>query len=262
MRKLIAIVLTAVLLVSTVIAIHDAGYGGYGGQTARERRLTDPYSRVQYFGEGYSWPFVNFGQKGPNYRLINTGAKGAYSGVFNLDTNSYVNRGRDPAKISNWDPNMRGQSRLDVYVDLLPFEVVDLQKADQLVYSKGTARILSQGNAYGIGLNDPEPQGRVQIQAKDLLPLNENQIYEAWLLDEDTGYSLSLGLLKSGIQGTSQLMFEIKRMIDMFDYVMITIEPYPDLDPGPSGEVILFGIIDKPRIATRPLGSTFALRAR
>ncbi len=269
MKKFAVVACIALMVLATAIAAYglgensrEAGYGGYTGETARARRGYDPLSREQYFGTDYIREFTNFGSKGPTSRIQLTGAKSAYSGVFNLDTNSFVNRGRDPSRISNWDPNVKGQSRLDVSVDLLPYDPVDLQLANQALYTKGTMRIVSEGQAYGSGQNTAEPRTRILVQTRGMEPRGQDKFYEVWLVDDETEYALSIGLIKSGIQNTGQLSFEMNRMVDMFEAVMVTAEPYVDNTPGPDGDIVLYGRIDEARVSTLPLGSEANLRYR
>ena len=109
--------LLALVLVSSfsVVALYESNYGGYSGAASRARRAYDPFSRDQYFGESYRKPFGGFGMKGPiSGRMVGTGQKSAYSGVFNLDTNDFSRQGRNPKRISNWDARFRGNNRLDV----------------------------------------------------------------------------------------------------------------------------------------------------
>jgi len=246
------------LLSGVAVAVYEAGYGGYSGVAGRERRLYDPFSRDQYFGEGYTKPYVNYGSKGPTYRVTNTGAKSAYSSVFNLDTNAYTSRGRDPAKISNHDPNVRGYGRIDEAVDLLPYSPVEQSFDDQPTISKGTARIVSSATPYGSdNSNKAAIRSSIYIHLQDLPPLGENEIYEAWLLDEDSEYALSLGLVTTGQQFTGYLSAEIARLLLPFDAVMITREPFPDLDPNPNGEIYLYGYLDDSRTKVAPPTSYF-----
>ncbi len=259
-------VLFILLLSGSVLAIHDLYYydkndDGYTGQLARDRRMYDPNTRERYFGEGYYRPFSNFGAKGPTNRILNTGAKSAYSGVFNLDTNTFSNQGRDPGHISNWDPNVRGFARLDVAVDMLPFGIVDESFGAENVLSQGTARIISQGNAYGEGLNNAYPRTQVFIVVKNFEPTDDDAVYEAWLYDEDTEYALPLGLMQSGAERTSRLSFEIRRMTHMFESVIITRETFPDLDPGP-GQIVLMGKFGPTRRDVNPTTSYFSERIR
>lgn len=262
MSRFAVAVLIVMLLSATVLAIHDFqvydnNVDGYAGQLARDRRIYDPYTRERYFGSDYQRQFNNFGSKGPTDRLLNTGAKSGFSSVFNLDTNTFSNRGRDPSFISNFDPGVRGYARLDRYIDLLPYSPVEQLIGPNEVLAKGVTRILSTGNEYGVGLNKALPRSQVFIQAINLQPVGEHYVYEAWLLDDETEYALSMGVLKSGAGLTTQLVdWEIRRLVHMFEHVMITREPYPDPDPTP-GEIILMGDINKPRIDTTPDTSEF-----
>lgn len=250
MKAAIFAVMCIFLLSSiAVVAVYDVDYGGYSGQASRERRvLYDPYSRDNYFGEGYTRPYVNYGSKGPTYARTNTGAKSAYSSIFNLDTNAYTQRGRDPSKISNWDPNVRGYDRLDVSVDLLPYYPVEASLDGTPRLSKGTVRLVSRGNPYGSAdVGKRWIRSSIFIHLQDLPPAEDGFIYEAWLMDNDAEYPLSLGLVNSGQQFTGYLFTEISRLLMPFDAVMITKEPFPDLDPSPSDEIYLWGDIEQPR---------------
>jgi len=245
-RKLAFWALFVLLLAGTALAIHDAAYGGYTGQTARERRIDDPFSRQQYFGENYYRPFSNFGSKGPTERILYTGSKSAYSASFNLDTNSFSNRGRNPGTISNYDPRIRGFSRVDRAIKLLPFSPVSQEFGGIPFTGRGTARLISVGQAYGATLNKAEPRSQFWIQLRNLPPPGESQIYEVWLYDKESEYSLTFGLLKSNLELTASKFFEIKRDTAPFDSVIVTLEPFPDYDPSPS-EIVLIGDIQPTR---------------
>ncbi len=261
MSRFAVAVLILMLLAVSVLAIHDFqvyddNFYGYSGQLARDRRIYDPYTRERYFGDDYQREFVNYGSKGPTDRVMNTGAKSGFSAIFNVDTNTYSNRGRDPSHISNFDPDIRGFARLDRSIDLLPYSPVEQLVGYDPVIAKGTAHILSTGDQYGAGLNKPLPRSQIIVQLVNLQPAGENYMYEIWLLDDETEYALSMGLVKSGIGLTSQFVWQIRRLVHMFEHVMVTKEPYPDPDPSP-GEIILIGDINKPRIDTVPSSSEF-----
>lgn len=235
-----SIVIVCLLFVPVVIAIHETQYydsnvDSYSGSVAGERRISNTSTRTRYFGIDYQKNLVNYGSKGPNVNII-------YSSAFNLKTNSFSNRGRDPSKISNFDPNMRGFARLDVSVSLLPYQPAVQTIGTSTTAPSGTAKIFSTGNEYGSGSNKPYPKTQVFVNVASLPPVGDNEIYEAWLVDKETNYALSLGLLKSGIGLTSSLFFEISRAVHMFDSVMITKELYPDANPKP-GEIVLLGKI-------------------
>lgn len=245
MSKLVFSILIVLLLAGTVFSlptwyVYDSNIDSYTGQIARDRRLYDPNSRDRYFGSDYEWQYWNLGRKGPNDRMANTGAKSAYSGVFNLDTNTFSNQGRNPGHISNWDPNVRGFARVDRAVDLLPFTAVTETIGPQDKLQRGVARVLSFGDAYGSTLNKAAPRTQFFVQAINLPPIGQDEMYEAWLFDAETEYALSLGLMKTGTGLSVQLYSEMSRMVSMFDSVMITREPFPDADPSP-GEIVLWG---------------------
>lgn len=225
---------------------------GYSGEPARERRLTiAPFSRELYFGYGYNRAYVNYGSKGPTYRSTNTGAKSANSAVFNLDTNEYSTRGRDPSKISNWDPGVLGYARIDRSVSLYAYDPTGISFNFDESISRGTARITSFGNAYGAGYNQPYPTTQILVQTKNLPPVDQDYVYEVWLQDKESEYSITLGLIKNGLDPNGQLVTVIPRLVDQYDYVLVTKEPFPDIDPGP-GEIVVMGQINPSRTEVRP----------
>ncbi|MBI4146879.1 anti-sigma factor [Candidatus Woesearchaeota archaeon] len=252
--KLIVPVVIVLVLAIAVAGIHDVGWGGYAGEAAKLRRSEDPFSRQNYFGLNYSRSLVNFGMTGPNYKITNTGRRGAFSSVFNLDTNTFYAQGRNPGRISNFDPNVRGFAQLDVFAELLPFEAVELEVNDKPVGPRGSARIIGRGNEYGAGLNNQVTRSQVFIQAKNLPPPSMNYAYEIWLADEESGYSLSLGIMDVGAKFTGQFMMEMTRTLAGFDSIMITKENYPDVDPTP-GEVVLLGSLGPTRDRLNMLGA-------
>ncbi len=250
-NKLAGAVLVALLLVGTVLAIHDyqvfdTNIDSYTGQIARDRRIYDPYTRERYFGEGYVRPYINFGSKGPTDRLLLTGAKSSFSSVFNLDSNSLSNQGRNPAKISNWDPEVRGYARMDRSVELLPYSATGEIIGTESTIARGTARLFSTGNAYGAGQNKPFPRTQIFVQAINVEPLGENEVYVVWLYDYETEYPLNVGMMKGTVPTTLQLVFAIPRSITMFDEVWVTKEPFPSYDPNPH-QIVLLGVVNPPR---------------
>jgi len=245
----------SLLVLTTVSALYGISYDTYSGQAARERRSTfDPYSRERYFGEGHVQTFGGFGSKGPvTGTLVGTGAKSAYSGTFNLDTNEFWRRARSPGRISNWDPQMRGFSRIDVAVPLYPYTFVErdyptgeLGGTNHL--TKGTARVLSLSNSQKSAFYSRE-QGSVHMKIRELVPASSEELFEAWLVDDESEYFLSMGLFNTGIAGTASLDFSIHRPLIGYDRVVITKEPFPDRDPRPSNNVVLVGAIATQRSA-------------
>ncbi|VVB81137.1 Anti-sigma-K factor rskA [uncultured archaeon] len=266
MSKLAISILIVLVLACAAFAlptwwVYDTNIDSYSGQIARDRRVFDPYSRDRYFGSDYQRDFSNFGTKGPTDRLTKTGAKSAFSSVFNLDVNAFIPRGRDPSAISNWDPNMRGYPIIDVSADMLPYGALQQVIGPNDVMAKGAARLVSLGDEYGAGLTKALPSTQVFVQANNLPPLDETEVYEVWLFNSEREYPLSVGLMKVGIDHTGQLIFEMRRRADQFDAVMITKEPFPDSDPRPS-DIILWGYFGQIRDTLNPSGSDFNQRLR
>jgi len=238
----------------TPIVVPEYTQGGYTGQWGRDRRAFDPYSRQQYFSADYQSPYWNYGKKGPTNMVVNTGMKSAYHTAFNLDRNSFIAQGRNPGKLSNWDPNVRGYTRYDKIVKL--FSADGLIVNGGSVFPRGTARVVSYGDRYSTGIRkDWQKATRSQIwiqvrdvpPAPDVPPVGVDKLYEAWLKDYESGYMLSLGFLESGAKNTLQMYHEFNRVITSFDEVVITLEDYPDVNPGPSGRVITSGAINPER---------------
>ncbi len=96
--------------------------------------------------------------------------------------------------------------------------------------------------------------GQVLVDAKKLPDLGEDEIYEVWLVDNESGYKLSIGLIDSNPSGNGKLTYQINSYLPIpglnltkaertYDMVIITKEPFPDLDPSPSSNIILEGAI-------------------
>ena len=120
--------------------------------------------------------------------------------------------------------------------------------------ARGTARV-SSNQQYA----QNAPQAGATIKVRNIKPTyNLDEMYEGWLVDEDSGYWLSLGVFNTDHFGNGRLnaatapigtMPEKQKLfhaLDLYDAVAVTLEPYPDNDPRPSKEVALYGKIDKP----------------
>lgn len=115
-------------------------------------------------------------------------------------------------------------------------------RGNALVYSS-TAR------AYAIG--------QVVLKTKDIEPsYNDNTYYEGWLFDADTGYRTSMGVFKAVFGGNGLLQYNVQDYLDGYDYIIVTKEPKPDLDPSPSQEVVLVGEINPPVSYYNPFTQT------
>lgn len=209
--------------------------------------------RLIYFGEDKSWPIGGYGAKSASSGGTsgNYGAKGTTSTTSNIAWNDFIRRGRDPTHISNSDPRIRGYTIRDVVVDLEPVRDDWVFQNDFITRSKGTARIISDyDDVKGV---DP-PRTKVMMRVRDLPPLDKNQIYQAWLVDEDTGYPLSIGMFRAPLLGISELNFDASMSALIYDLLVVTVEPFPDTDLHP-GALVLAGKIPIDRITGRDVSN-------
>jgi len=247
-KKVVILAIILILLASAASAIHQITYFAYTGQAARQRRLVDPYTRQMYFPEGYVNALGGFGRKSP---VVNTqsGMKSAYSATHNLPYDQFSTMRGNPNIISNYLSTFKGFQRMDTTATLLPLNYQSLTKAYPAGYMPniphGTARILSLSNNLNTGMSSDYKQGKVYIHVLNMPPLNKDETYEFWLVDKETEYPMSLGLMRTGLLGTGYFTFEIFRPLVSFDYVMVTREKFPDNIPWPNGEIVLFGAIQK-----------------
>ena len=68
------------------------------------------------------------------------------------------------------------------------------------------------------------------------------RVFEAWLVDEESGYTLSLGTFNTNNAGDCG--FSIRRPITnlaQFNKIMVTSEKTDDFDPTPSESILLEG---------------------
>jgi len=94
---------------------------------------------------------------------------------------------------------------------------------------------------------------QVLVDTKNLPDLGKDEIYEVWLVDNESGYKLSIGLIDSNPSGNGKLTYQINSYLPIpglitkaertYDVVIITKEPFPDSDPNPSSNIILEGAI-------------------
>lgn len=138
--------------------------------------------------------------------------------------------------------------------------VVQVASASDLKSARGTVLI-----AAPTALNGPTNQGVwfVNPQTKafslELPDLGANQVYEGWVVDECTGKKVSTGLFRAsgGIDSDSAGRYAGPLSLnfppvpgsdfvtlghDLADgghNIVITVEPYPDSDPNPSGVGVL-----------------------
>jgi len=222
------------LLSSLVVAIHTQETRYAVEQTTIEQR--NILFTENRFGQEYVKPLGGYGSKGASRGSF--GEKGEEEGASLLKSNAFIPRGRDPSKISNYYISARGYRIINTYVELKPTDLELTSRPQINGTPQGHARVISTkpDDVYMI-------EGTVLLRTKDLPPLAPNFIYEAWLVDEDTGTSMSLGIFQpSTIGRIASLKYNVVTPLDAFESIIVTTEPFPDEDPRP-GPVVLAGDI-------------------
>src|SRR3989338_4361479 len=140
-----------------------------------------------------------------------------------------------------------GESR-ELNIDLVPPEVYDFTS----IYSMFTYQQATKYNTATEGTFSVESSqsryknrmsGTITIYNVDYLD-QYDEIYEAWLVDFDTGYQLSLGLFIVDQDGYGKFSYSTESYVNAYDAVVVTKEEYPDEDPRASGDVVLVGYFD------------------
>ena len=133
-----------------------------------------------------------------------------------------------------FDPRVQ-YKKTEVFVYLTPPKPPVFARGYPPYYPRGTARIQSVRSVY-------KPHARVEIQIKDVRPsYYDNTVYQAWLYDEDTGYMFNLGIFQAIEGNNAKTRYWGSHYFDAYEYVIITREPYNDIDPRPSDDEILIG---------------------
>lgn len=241
-RSILALLVVLSLFSSAVIAIHTPETRYSVEQTTIEQR--NILQSENRFGQEFVQPFGGFGMKGASRGGY--GAKGEEEGASNLKSNAFIPQGRTPGRISNSALHARGYQIINTYVELKPTDLKLVERPQITGQPQGFARIVSiRPNQIGL------IETTVLLRTKDLPNVQNSWLYEAWLLDEDTGSSMSLGLFQpSTIGRIATLDYKSKTPIDMFESIVVSVEPFPDDDPG-QGQIVLVGEI-KEKITRLP----------
>ncbi|MBI5072608.1 anti-sigma factor [Candidatus Woesearchaeota archaeon] len=96
--------------------------------------------------------------------------------------------------------------------------------------------------------------GVVTVRNLDYLE-NYGEIYEAWMVDMDTGFTLPIGLFTVDGDGDATVTFTNQDYAIPYDAIAITKESYPDEDPRPNGDVVLVGYFDASSLDKSTLSS-------
>ncbi|MBI4148715.1 anti-sigma factor [Candidatus Woesearchaeota archaeon] len=237
--RLVLIAIIMVLLVVTVFAA--------SGIRAREERLMNPYGRDQYFGEGYQKPLIGYGLKdAPRGSFGSKDTSGGREDFFN----SVFRQGRNPGKLSQFDAGYRGYRMIDRIIELTPLETYKRTNRAEAP-PRVSVRVVSRQSDSVTEL----PKSTVMVYAVNLPPLAPNRAYEVWLMDEDSGYELSLGFLRANLRsgvttarigltgGLGGLLASDGTYdLTLYETIGVTEEPFPDPDPR-MGELVMIGSI-------------------
>ena len=90
----------------------------------------------------------------------------------------------------------------------------------------------------------------------NLPDIGNDEIYEIWFVDDDTGYKLTGGLFTIDSRGDERYSGSFMNYLDVYDRVVVTIEPYPDEDPTPSGEVALVADLNLEHLVKRTVSQS------
>ncbi len=237
MQKLVLGIVILVVMSAVVIATQT----GYTSETRYSWYQSTIVPRDIVFSSNRYWmdyvkPYGGYGAKGASRGSF--GMKGEEEGASNLPYNDFIPRGSDPSAISNYYASVRGYPIVNKYVELEPVELGLVSRPQINGTPKGYARVVNIKDN-GVGF----PVATVFFRTKDLPPLAPEYLYELWLVDEDTGYSMSLGLFQPAQIGrVVSLDYESVVPVWPFDSMIVTIEPFPDENPMP-GQVILSGLL-------------------
>ncbi len=87
-----------------------------------------------------------------------------------------------------------------------------------------------------------------------------DEIYEAWLVDLDTGFQQSQGLFLVDQDGYVRFSFQSSHYASPYEMIVVTKEEYPDDDPRPNGEVVLVGYFDTTSLTRSTVSSARVTR--
>lgn len=236
-RLTVGIVLVLVLS-SFVLAIHTQETRYSVDQSVIEQR--NIYHSANRYGVEYTKVLGGYGMKGAS--AGSRGEDGVEEGASILATNSWITRGRNPGTISNAYASARGYQIINQYVELMPVDLELTIRPQINGTPKGYARVINK-KPKNVGW----PVLTVILRTRDLVPLKPEFIYEAWLVDEDTGTSMGLGIFQpSEIGRIGTLQYTSPVVANAFETIIVTTEPFPDNDPRP-GQVVLAGDL-KPKV--------------
>ena len=90
----------------------------------------------------------------------------------------------------------------------------------------------------------------ITLSITGVTPPEAGTVYEGWLVSDDGSVKKSTGILTVADDGTvNHTFYSGENLIDTYNKVVITVEPIPDNDPGPSTVVLAIHEIPLPAMA-------------
>jgi hypothetical protein len=211
-----------------------------------------------YFGDQFVRPVGWTGIKyATNSRQVIGGFKGSTSIDSNLPYNEWIIQGRNPQATRNYDPRVRGYPILDEFVDLIPVEAPSYDQGSALLPRQpaGAVRIITNRDSQKTQ-HSYMPRSTIDLRVGYLPELEPYEVYEGYLVDEQTGFALSIGrIIPPGLGQLQTMSFEIANDLYPYEYVMITKENFPERQKGPQGDVVLLGEIPLIRKTEPPVSA-------
>lgn len=140
-----------------------------------------------------------------------------------------------------------GESK-ELNIDLVPPEVFDYTSIYSMFTYENEAKYnLAEEGSFSLQTSQSRYKNRMDgsLLVYNLQYLEYyDEIYEAWLVDVDTGYTYSLGLFLVDQDGYARFSYTVDNYADPYDMIVVTKEIYPDNDPRPNGEIVLVGYFD------------------
>lgn len=140
-----------------------------------------------------------------------------------------------------------GESK-ELNIELVPPEIYEYTSIfSRFVYENAVKYNLAEEGTFSVQSSRSRYKnsmdGTLSVRNLEYLKTYD-EIYEAWIVDIDTGYQLSLGLFTVDQNGEEQVHWSHPGYANEYDMVVVTKEPYPDDDPRLSGTVVLVGYFD------------------
>ncbi len=155
--------------------------------------------------------------------------------------------------------DVQGGESKELNIDMIPPRVYDFTSIYSMFsYQQETKYNTATEGTFSVESSQSRYKNRMSgtITTRNLDYLDQyDEIYEAWLIDLDTGYPLSLGLFIVDADGYKRFSYMTESYVNVYDAVVVTKENYPDEDPRPSGNVVLVGYFDTTQLTKRTVST-------